>query len=205
MTLILPSAGDDVERRRRALRARAIAEREALTATRRAALMRPLESHLTRLIDRLAPRRLAFCWPWRGEPDLRAWVTRWLAADAAREALLPVVLDKATPLAFRRWTAGMEMPFDRHGIPHPPAGEFVVPDVVLVPCNAFDCAGYRLGYGGGYFDRTLAVMAPVAVGIGFEFGRAPTVYPQAHDCPMQWIVTEAGAAAAQAVPRPTPG
>jgi 5,10-methenyltetrahydrofolate synthetase len=194
VTLILPSAGDDVASRRRVLRAHAIAEREALTATRRAALMRPLEAHLTRLIAHLAPQRLAFCWPWRGEPDLRAWVTRWMAADAAREALLPVVLDKATPLVFRRWTAGMEMPFDRHGIPHPPAGEFIVPEVVLVPCNAFDGAGYRLGYGGGYFDRTLAVIEPVAVGIGFELGRAATVYPQAHDRPMQWIVTEAGAA-----------
>jgi len=200
VTLILHSDSDGVASRRRALRARAIAEREALTATRRAALMRPLEAHLTQLIARLAPRRLAFCWPYRGEPDLRAWMTRWLAADAARVALLPVVLDKATPMVFRRWTADMELAFDRHGIPHPPAGELIVPDMVLVPCNAFDSAGYRLGYGGGYFDRTLAVIDPVAVGIGFEFGRAETVYPQAHDCPMQWIVTEAGAAAAGAGP-----
>jgi 5,10-methenyltetrahydrofolate synthetase len=88
----------------------------------------------------------------------------------------------------------MELPFDRHGIPHPPTGELLAPDIVLVPCNAFDDAGYRLGYGGGYFDRTLAVMELVAVGVGFELGRVETAYPQPHDRPMDWIVTEAGVA-----------
>jgi len=195
--LIVPSSDDDIAGLRRAMRARAIAEREALTAAHRSALVRPLEAYLGQLVERLAPRHLAFCWPFRGEPDLRAWVTRWLADDPTRVALLPVVLDRATPMVFRRWTPGMEMAFDRHGIPHPPEGEFIVPDVVLVPCNAFDAAGYRLGYGGGYFDRTLAVMDPVAVGLGFEFGRVETVYPQPYDRPMDWIVTEAGYAPAR--------
>ena len=190
------SASDPVEQRR-ALRARTIAARQALTATHRAALMRHLEIHLGELVARLAPTSLGFCWPYRGEPDLRAWVTHWLAADSKRIALLPVVPHQAGPMEFRRLIPGMEMPLDPHGIPHPAEGEPIVPDLILVPCNAFDAAGYRVGYGGGYFDRTLAVMDPVAVGLGFEFARVDDVWPQSHDRPMDWIVTEAGAFASQ--------
>lgn len=187
----------DPAEQRRALRARTIAVRQALTATHRAALMRHFETHLGELVARLAPTTLGFCWPYRGEPDLRAWVAHWLAADASRIAALPVVPHQAGPMVFRRWIPGMEMPLDRHGIPHPAEGEPLVPDLILVPCNAFDAAGYRVGYGGGYFDRTLAVMDPVAVGLGFEFARVDDVRPQPHDRPMDWIVTEAGAFPAQ--------
>lgn len=192
MTSEFPVPDIDIAQQRKLLRARGVAAREALTAAHRAALMRHLERHLGDLLARLAPTTLGFCWPYRGEPDLRAWVTHWLAADAGRTAVLPVVPHKAGPMAFRRWTPGMEMPLDRHGIPHPPDGTPLVPDVVLVPCNAFDSAGYRVGYGGGYFDRTLAVMHPIAVGIGFEFSRVASVWPQPHDRPMDWILTESG-------------
>jgi 5,10-methenyltetrahydrofolate synthetase len=68
----------------------------------------------------------------------------------------------------------------------------VVPQLVLVPLNAFDAAGYRIGYGGGYFDRTLAETPMIAVGVGFEIGRVESALPQAHDKPMDWIVTEEG-------------
>ena len=120
-------------------------------------------------------------------------MTEWMEEVPGRISVLPVVLDKEKPLMFRAWTPGMTLVADRHGILHPPSGEAVVPDVVLVPLNVFDAAGYRLGYGGGYFDRTLAVLDSVAVGVGFEIGRTPSVSPQAHDRPMDWIVTEAGA------------
>lgn len=186
---------------RKQLRAHGIAAREALTPAHRSALMRSLEAHLAELVARLAPNALAFCWPYRGEPDLRAWMAHWLSGAAERRALLPVVPHQPGPMTFRQWLPGMEMPLDRHGIPHPPSGEAIVPDMILVPCNAFDPQGYRVGYGAGYFDRTLAVMQPVSVGIGFEFARAPTVWPQPHDRPMDWIATEAGVFAAGDQPR----
>lgn len=190
----LPSAqGAAPQEYRKALRLHGIATREALTAAHRSALMRPLETHLQALLAELRPTVLGFCWPFRGEPDLRSSITHWLAADAARIAVLPIVPHKPGPMSFRRWTPGMEMPLDRHGIPHPPEGDTLVPDVVLIPCNAFDGAGYRVGYGAGYFDRTLAVMNPVAVGLGFEFARVDSVHPQPHDRPMDWILTERGA------------
>jgi 5-formyltetrahydrofolate cyclo-ligase len=187
-----PGAADDIVARRRALRYAAVNAREALTATARKALTHRLQTHLAQLLKRCAPCTVGFCWPFRAEPDLRHFMADWLAADGSRLAALPVVLDREAPLAFRRWAPGMELVPDRHGIPHPPAGEEVVPELVLVPLNAFDAQGFRLGYGGGYFDRTLAALPLRAVGVGFEIGRVDSVLPQPHDRPMEWIVTEAG-------------
>lgn len=189
MTEPLPE--DDIVARRRALRNRVVAEREALTATARHALTHRLEAHLAALLDHIAPTVLGFCWPFRGEPDLQRFVTRWLAADRRRVAALPVVLDRDVPLVFRRWTPETVLVPDRHGIPHPPVGDTLHPDAVLVPLNAFDAAGFRLGYGGGYFDRTLAVLETCAIGVGFELGRVESVFPRPHDQRMDWIVTEA--------------
>lgn len=184
---------EDILSSREDLRRGAIARREALTETARQALTTRLEVHLAKLLETLQPGCLAFCWPYRGEPDLRHFMARWLGADPSRQAALPVVLDRHRPLVFRPWSPGTRLVPDRHGIPHPPAGPEVVPQVVLVPLNAFDAAGYRIGYGGGYFDRTLAAAEMVAVGVGFEIGRVNSALPQAHDRPMDWIVTEAGA------------
>jgi 5,10-methenyltetrahydrofolate synthetase len=186
-----PRAAADAQRR--TLRSQALAAREALAPATRALLTRALVDHLAALLQRLSPSTLAFCWPYRAEPDLRAWVGNWLAAAPQRRAALPVVIDKDWPLVFRRWTPDTVLLPDRHGIPYPAAGEILVPDVVLVPLNAFDAAGFRLGYGGGYFDRTLASLHTLAIGVGFELGRVPTVLPQPHDIPVSWIVTEAGA------------
>lgn len=182
------------------LRRNAIKRREALTETARHALTSRLSVHLASLLARLSPATLGFCWPYRAEPDLRAFVVDWLAEQPGREAVLPVVLDSHKPLVFRRWTPETRLVPDRHGIPHPPDGPAVIPEVVLVPVNAFDAAGYRIGYGGGYFDRTLAGLATVSVGVGFELGRVACVLPQPHDRPMDWIVTEAGVFAPQAQP-----
>lgn len=170
----------------------AIGAREALTATAHAALNARVEAQLAGLLETLAPAVVAFCWPFRGEPDLRRLMGRWRHADAARTVALPVVVGRGQPLVFRPWWPGMALAADRHGIAHPPDGDAVTPDIVLVPLNAFDALGYRLGYGGGYFDRTLASLPAVAVGVGFELGRVASVHPQAHDRPMRWIVTEAG-------------
>ena len=183
---------DEIKARRAAMRKRAQAVREATPPFQRAAWEASIMGHLDALIGQLAPRVLAFCWPFRAEADCRGWVERWLEEDATRVAALPAVLEKGAPLVFRRWTPGAELALDQQGIPFPAHGEAVHPDVALVPLNAFDARGYRLGYGGGYFDRTLAVMRMITVGVGFELGRENDVLPQAHDRAMNWLVTEAG-------------
>lgn len=178
--------------RRKYLREHALKLRQALPVERREAMTARLAAHLDALMQILAPRSLGFCWPYRAEPDLRAWVRGWLAAAPGRVAALPVVVERHAPMLFRRWDPDVPMALDRHGIPHPAEGEPLVPEVLLVPLNAFDDRGYRIGYGGGYFDRTLAGMETIAVGVGFEIGRVADTHPQQYDLPMQWVVTEAG-------------
>ena len=182
----------DFAAKRKHLREHTLKLRQALPVERREVMTGQLARHLDALMQTLAPRSLGFCWPYRAEPDLRDWVQAWLTGGSGRIAALPVVVERHAPMVFRRWIPGVPMALDRHGIPHPAEGEALVQEVLLVPLNAFDDRGYRLGYGGGYFDRTLAGMQTIAVGVGFELGRVPDTHPQQYDRPMQWVVTEAG-------------
>ncbi|MEC5385319.1 5-formyltetrahydrofolate cyclo-ligase [Uliginosibacterium sp. H3] len=198
---------------RKTQRQRIIAAREALPPETRAQLESALLMRLRALLEELAAptlhiaQTLGFCWPFRGEPDLRQLVTTWLAADPARRAALPVVVDQNAPLAFRIWTPDSVLAPDRYGIPTPVAGDTLTPALLLIPVNGFDSRGFRLGYGGGYFDRTLESLSPppLTIGVGYELGRMPHIAEGAHDRPLDWIVTEAGAFKAERDPqRPGP-
>ena len=114
--------------------------------------------------------------------------------DRGWRICVPTVVKADAPMTFRAWAADSAMTVDRHGIPIPADGAVLIPDVVLLPLVAFDARGFRLGYGGGYFDRTLAGIAPrpLAVGVGFELARVDSIRPQAHDIPLDAVVTEAG-------------
>jgi 5,10-methenyltetrahydrofolate synthetase len=177
---------------RAALRREKLAARIALDPPVHAALAARVEAHLAALLLPLPPQTLAFCAPVRGEFDVQPLAS--LLLDRGWQAAMPVVVAADAPMTFRRWTPSCAMDQDRHGIPIPRAGETVIPDIVLLPLLAFDAQGFRLGYGGGYFDRTLAALVPrpLAIGVGFELGRVPDIRPQPHDIRLDAIVTEAG-------------
>lgn len=179
---------------RAAMRQRLLAAREALTPDRQAVLGAQLGSHLAAWLATQQVTTLAFCWPWRNEPDMRGVVADWLGAAASRRACLPVVVERDAPLRFRAWLPGATLAPDACGIPAPAHGAWLQPDLMLVPVNGFDSRGFRLGYGGGYFDRTLATLtpAPVTVGLGYELSRCVRINEAAHDRPLDWLVTEAG-------------
>ena len=148
---------------------------------------------LEELTPRLIGRRVGFYWPMKGEIDLVAFV-RSIAQEVAAAAL-PVVVLKHRPLEFWRWTPRTKLcSRGLWNIPSPVERVLVEPEVLLVPLIGFDEAGYRLGYGGGYYDRTLAALPHPAwvIGIGHELGRLATIEPQPHDVPMNAIVTERG-------------
>lgn len=110
---------------------------------------------------------------------------------------LPVVTGPARPLAFRRWRAGMELEDGPLGTRHPPAtSPEVIPDVLIVPMLAFDLRGRRVGWGGGFYDRTLAALRAgkkvIAVGAAFAGQQVDKVPADEHDARLDWIVTEAG-------------
>ncbi|KYC29585.1 hypothetical protein ACY05_02155 [Sterolibacterium denitrificans] len=187
-----PNGTQDTQRD--ALRRARIAAREALTPDEHRRLSQRIETHLAALLARHPPRILGFCWPYRAEFDCRPLMIRLLAADCTLRVCLPVVRTPELPMEFRAWTPHSAMQTDRYGIPHPAAGEPLSPDVLLMPVNAFDAQGYRLGYGAGYFDRTLAALAPppLSIGIGFELARIASIHPASHDIPLDAVVTEAG-------------
>lgn len=177
---------------RAALRREKLAARLALDPAAHAALSAGLEQHLAALLSPLQPQILAFCAPVRGEFDARPLVSRLI--DRGWQAAMPVVTAADAPMSFHAWTPSSEMGADRYGIPIPQDGAVLIPDIVLLPLVAFDAQGFRLGYGGGCFDRTLAAMVPrpQAIGVGFELGQVPDIRPQPHDIGLDAVVTEAG-------------
>ena len=176
---------------RRGLRREMVARRAALSVAEHDALSARIVAYALAALP--APVVAAFCWPIKHEPDVRGLLAAW--ARAGVRTALPVVVAEGQPLAFREWIPETPLAPDRYGIPTPTAGEWLTPDLILLPLNGFDAAGYRLGYGGGYFDRTLAALAPrpLAVGVGFEINRIDSIRPEAHDQRLDWIVTENGA------------
>lgn len=182
---------EDSTARRRVLRREMVARRAALGDAEHAAASARMVGHL--LAHLPCPRIFAFCWPVKHEPDVRAVVGAWTAQGA--RATLPVVVETDEPLAFREWTPVTRLVPDRYGIPTPADGAWLNPELILLPLNGFDGDGYRLGYGGGFFDRTLAALSPrpLAVGVGFEVNRLASIRPESHDQRLDWIVTEAGA------------
>lgn len=133
---------------------------------------------------------LAVYQPIRREPDL-ADAYDALAARGV-DLCLPVVVGREMPLEFRRWRPGDVLEKDAMGTRVPPAGTAVVqPQALLIPCVGFNEAGFRLGYGGGFYDRTLAGTArPLAVGVCYGFGLV-AFEAQPHDVPLDAILTDA--------------
>lgn len=190
----------EVKSWRRTTRAALIERRMAVPPATRRQWAAAIEPALEALIRGSGARTVGFYWPFKAEFDPRATVKRLLASGF--RAALPVVVEKKQPMIFRLWTPATEMTNGIWDIPVPKDSETVVPDLLLAPVVGFDAAHYRLGYGGGYFDRTLGSLAPrpIAIGVGFELGRLATIYPQSFDVPMNHVVTEAGVDAVASPP-----
>lgn len=180
------------EQRNRLLAARSSLEPPVLERWRHR-----IDSHLAQTFPREPPQTLALCWPIQNEYDARHYA-RGLREHGWR-TVLPVVVARGQALVFREWHPGVEMAMGALDIPYPRDTAVMVPDVVLLPLVGWDAAGYRLGYGAGYFDRTLASLGPrpFVIGVGYEMGRLATIHPQAWDIALDCIVTE------EAVHRPS--
>jgi 5,10-methenyltetrahydrofolate synthetase len=183
---------DEVKSWRKAERTRLLAARESVDATTLELWRQRIDVHLWRSFPGLAGATLAFCWPTRGEYDARS-LTHKLRERGAVTAL-PVVGGPRERLVFREWHPGVALASGPFGIPYPADTDPVVPTAALLPMVGWDDAGHRLGYGGGFFDRTLAGPRnkPIVIGVSYELSRMKTIWPQSWDIPMDWIVTERG-------------
>jgi len=177
---------------RKATRERLIAARVAIDPAQLEAWRRRIDGHLELAFPGLARSRLAFCWPIKGEYDARHFART--ARERGALTALPVVIAPRQPLKFREWHPGIVLARGPLDIPYPVDSPEVQPDAVLLPMNGWDTQGYRLGYGAGFFDRTLASLAkrPVVIGISYELARLDTIHPQSWDVPVDYVVTERG-------------
>ena len=178
---------------RRAQRETLLAARQAVPAAVRAACSVSINAWLDAGLGHLgADVVLGLCWPFKAEFDARHFAARLRRCGV--QTALPVVRAAGQGLDFRVWSPGANMERGVYGIPFPRDSATVLPDLLLVPPVGIDIRGFRLGYGGGYFDRTLAAQhpRPVCVAVGFEISRIPSIQPQAHDIGMDALVTERG-------------
>ena len=139
-------------------------------------------------------RSIGAYWPIKAEFDALPALYRWSEADAVRQIGLPVIHRDTGQLTFHTWFPGCPMEDDAFGIPKPKGTEAFEPALLLVPCVGYGPGGNRLGYGGGFYDRTLAALIPrpYTVGIGYAHGHVPWLKPEPHDEPLDAILNEDG-------------
>ncbi len=139
-------------------------------------------------------------WPIKGEFDPLPALHRWkedgeLMDEPQRRRIgLPVIDKVHKTLTFHVWYPGCPMQEDAYGIPKPKDTELIVPTLLFVPCLGYGPGGFRLGYGGGFYDRTLAALAPrpFTVGLGFTSGFVDDFEPEPHDQPLDAILNDNG-------------
>lgn len=175
---------------RKAERARLLAERQAIPGAQRQRVTPLILNSIETHVRELAGASVGIYWPFRGEIDIRLLASRHAGSDTT--FALPVVVEYGAPLEFHRWRPGDRLIPGVWNIPLPAVRHRVTPELLLVPLLGYDAAGYRLGYGGGFYDRTLAALhpRPRTVGIGYACAAMETIGPHAYDIPMDAIITE---------------
>ncbi len=182
----------DIKGFRKQLRAELVQKRLAMTDSNYLALNEIIGQLIIEHFKLLQYMKIGFYWPFQGEFN-PLFAINTLRTQGAGTAL-PVIVEKSRPLKFFEWSPTVKMSNGVFNIPVPVDTIEINPDVLLIPMIGFDEDGYRLGYGGGYYDRTLAGISPqpLKIGVAFEIGRTSSIVPQPHDIPMDFIVTEAG-------------
>ncbi|MCW5632215.1 MAG: 5-formyltetrahydrofolate cyclo-ligase [Rubrivivax sp.] len=192
MSLDLPPL--EPSRDRKALRRQLQAERQALLDRHQRAMQ--LQEVLRVWLVARRESTIGAYWPIKGEFDALPALYRWSEAHAGRRIGLPVIDRETRHLRFHVWYPGCPMEDDAYGIPKPKDTEEFHPQLLLVPCVGYGPKGLRLGYGGGFYDRTLADLSPrpVTVGLAYSHGFVPWLEREPHDVPLDAILTDEGPA-----------
>jgi 5-formyltetrahydrofolate cyclo-ligase len=176
---------------RRGQRTMLLAQREAMPQEARQHAAQAVAGRLNEFVATRGCSSIGLYWPIKHEINLLSWAQA-LAEQSGVVLCLPVVIKRQAPLEYWRWQQGEPLGRGIWDIPIPARRDVVLPDLMLAPLVGFDRDNYRLGYGGGYFDRTLASLAqrPAVIGIGYAFSVLDSIFPQSHDIPMDAVVTE---------------
>jgi 5-formyltetrahydrofolate cyclo-ligase len=176
---------------RREQRTRLLAERQAMSTPAHRAASRAIGERLSAVLQASRPAIAGAYWPIRREFNPLPLLQQLI--DSGARVALPCILQKNAPLEFRLWRPGARLAVGVYDIPYPADGEAVTPDTLVIPLVGYDLLGYRLGYGGGYYDRTVPTLSPRPrlIGLGFTGAQLQTIYPQPYDIRMDCIVTDA--------------
>lgn len=185
-----PSGWPEIRAWRKQARDKLLSDRLAMPVHTRTLRAQEAKRRLESNVDLRRYHTLGVYWPMRGEMDVRDIARKHIAAGGVIG--LPVVVERSAPVEFWAWRPGVKMQRGLWNIPIPAERAVLVPEALIVPLVGYDAERYRLGYGGGYYDRTLAAASrrPFCVGLGFSQGHLPTIYPQPHDIPMDLIITD---------------
>jgi 5-formyltetrahydrofolate cyclo-ligase len=181
-------------RDKKTLRRQLQAERLSLVDRHRRAMQ--LQEVLRVWLATRPDRAIGAYWPIKGEFDALPALYRWSEADERRRIGLPVIHRETKQLRFHVWYPGCAMEDDAYGIPKPKDTPVFEPTLLLVPCVGYGSGGIRLGYGGGFYDRTLATLEPrpTTVGLAYSHGHVPWLQGEPHDVPLDAILNEDGVA-----------
>ena len=170
------------------LRNRLLEERLKMLSSEREISQKKIVQDLKKILA-LHEGPLGFYWPVRGEVDPRNAIEDWLTADSKNTACLPVIVKKNQPMVFRRWIPGSTMIKGAFNIAVPgPENSLLKPKVLLIPTLGFNKKNYRLGYGGGYYDRTLQDYNGTTIGLCFQHGICSDFEEETHDIPLDMII-----------------
>ncbi len=187
-----PSAAIKSADERAALRSKLVAARQALPDRLERAVA--LQSALRVWLVSRTETRIGAYWPIKGEFDPLPALYRWSESDETRRIGLPVVDREAGSLRFHVWYPGCPTELDAFDIPKPKGTEVFEPQLLLLPCVGYGPAGVRLGYGGGFYDRTVMALQPrpVTVGVCYSNGFLPMLRQDANDVPLDALITDDG-------------
>ena len=170
------------------LRNRLLKERLQMPAAKRELAEKKISVDLKRILaSKKGP--LGFYWPVRGEFDPRQVVKDWLSVNTTNTACLPVIVKKNNPMIFREWIPRQPMIKGAFNIdvPHP-KNRILIPDIILVPTLGFNQKNFRLGYGGGFYDRTLPQYKALTIGLCFEHGKCCDIAEEKHDMALDLVI-----------------
>lgn len=173
------------------LRSEALARRDVLSEAIRAHAAETLAEQLYRLRDRIGAGPLSGFWPIRSEIDPRPAMMRFSALGVP--VALPVVT--GLELVFKHWQPGEPLKSGPYGLSEPfDTAKALNPSAMIVPLSAFDRRGHRIGYGAGFYDKAISRLAsltrPFTIGVGFSVQEINDVPDEAHDIPLDLIITE---------------